>query len=345
MSKQATETSFTKVELPTVSAVGAISIRPFFDPDVENMGLEKYNINLFDGVFHEEPVTCIENNGIQRYVTGLNPFAPEIKKMANKDEREAKIKEINKVVAELEAELAANILDPNDPNFWNDVKLLRPDNHDFWAKITVRCGNQPVYLNPKVNAHDLIRLYVLEAGGFSIVAKSYDDAKAMARRPKFYLDKAVETIASKTEYKKLRNEALAELGTMSKKNIAKLMYVAKVVDANSTLYKKSTPADTIYDNMDTFINGQGIEKNIRRASEMFMAAAALDIETLKLKALVRDATYYKFIVLKSDGKFYHHASQSMLGGNAAECIEYLKNPMNDKVLGDLLEAIEKYWNS
>jgi len=339
------KTAFTKVELPTLSPEGAISVKVFFDPDVENMGLEKYNINLFDGVFHEEPVTCIENNGVQRYVTGLNPFAPEIKKIQDAEEREAKIKAINKVVAELEAELAANILDPESPTFWNDVKLLRPDNHDFWSKITVRCGNQPVHLNPKVNPHDLIRLHVIQAGGFSIVAPSYAVAKRMAKRPKFYLDKSVDTIASKTEYKKLRNQALSELNSLFKKNVTKLRFVAKIVDANSIIYKKSTPADTLYDNMDTFINGEGVEKNIRKASEQFLAAAELDIDTLKMKALVRDATYYKFMVVKSDGKIYHHQTQSMMGGNAAECVEYLKNPMNDKILGDLLEAVEKYWNS
>ena len=43
------------------------------------MGLEKYGLSLHDGVYHEEQLACIENNGIKRYVTGLNEFAPEIK--------------------------------------------------------------------------------------------------------------------------------------------------------------------------------------------------------------------------------------------------------------------------
>lgn len=340
-----TAAPFTKVELPTMPQQGAMAIRTFFDGSVENMGLEKYNINLFDNVFHEEPVTCIENNGIHRYVTGLNPFAPEVKMIKNEEERKAKIKEINTTVAQLEAELAANILDPESPTFWNEVKLLRPDNHDFWSKITIRCGNQPVYLNPSANPHDLIRLRVIEAGGFSIVAPSFAAAGKMSKKPKFYLDKAVETIAKKTEHKKLRNEALAELNSLFKKNINKLRYVAKIVDANSILYKKSTPNDTIYDNMDNFINGLGFEKSITRASEAFLAAAELDVETLKMKALIKDATYYKFLVVKSDGKIYHHKTQSMMGSNASECLEYLKNPMNDNIVGDLLDVIEPYWNS
>lgn len=347
MSKTTTKepASFTKVELPTMPNTGSMAIRPFIDEKAENMGLEKYNINLFDNVFHEEPVTCIENNGIHRYITGLNPFAPEVKMIKDKETREAKIKEINTIVAGLEADLAANILDPESPTFWNDVKLLRPDNHDFWSKITIRCGNQPVFLNPATNPHDLIRLKVLEAGGFSIVAASYEAASKAAKKPKFYLDKAIETIANKTQYKKIRNEALAELSALLKKNPTKLRFVAKVVDANSTLYKKSTPTDTVFDNMDNFINGLGFEKNIIRASEAFIAAASLDLETLKMKALIKDATYYKYLVVKSDGKIYHHKTQSMMGGNAAECLEYLKNPMNDAIVSNLLEVIEPYWNN
>ena len=57
-------------------------------------------------------------NGVKRYVTGLNEFSPEVK-MLPKTEKEAKIKEIRSVVAQLEAELAANVVDPDDKDFWN----------------------------------------------------------------------------------------------------------------------------------------------------------------------------------------------------------------------------------
>ena len=70
--------SYTVVELPTLSK-GHVSIKPFFDPSMSNLGLEKYGMSLHDGVFHEEQLACIEQNGIKRYVTGLNEFAPEIK--------------------------------------------------------------------------------------------------------------------------------------------------------------------------------------------------------------------------------------------------------------------------
>jgi hypothetical protein len=64
---------------------------------------------LFEGIFHEEQIICLENNGIKRYVTGLNEFAPEIKNLPE-EEKEAVIKDIRNTVAQLEKELIANVV-------------------------------------------------------------------------------------------------------------------------------------------------------------------------------------------------------------------------------------------
>ena len=225
---------------------GTLSIKSYFDPNVSNMGLESYGLSLFDGVFHEEQLACLEINGIKRYLTGLNEFAPDVKFLPDV-EREAKIKEIRKVVSQLEKELAANVVNPDDAEFWNKIKLLKPDNDDFWSKIVIRVGNDPLYLDPATDPYDLIKLYAIEAGGFSIVAKSYDEARKMSKPPKFFLDKMEETVTIKTETKKTRNKALSELQKMFDKNQTKLFYVAKIIDIDSAQYKKSTPNDIIYD--------------------------------------------------------------------------------------------------
>ncbi len=335
--------SYTMVELPTVKS-GNISIKPYFEPEKSNLGLEKYGLSLFDGVFHEEQLACLEQNGIKRYITGLNEFAPDIKNLKDPDLREAKITEIRNVVAKLESELAANIIDPADPEFWNKVKLLKPNNDEFWNRITIRCGNEPVFLDPAKDPYDLIKLYGIEAGGFSIVARSYEDARSRAVAPKFYLDKTVDTVSTKTEVKKLKNKALSELQKLYDKNANKLLYVAKVVDANSVQYKKSTPNDIIYDNMDKFINGEGVESNLKRAAASFLDTAALDMETLKLKAIIRDATFYKMIATKTDGFIYHIESSAMMGRTPSDCVEFLRNPLNESILISLTKSVEKFWN-
>ena len=321
----------------------SIAVRPFFDSTTSNMGLEEYGMTLFDGVTHNEQVACLELNGVIRYVTGLNEFAPEIK-LLNAEDRVARVKQIRVAVAELEKELAANVIDPEDENFWNKVKLLKPDNAEFWNKISISCGNEPLYLDP-TDPFDRIKLYAIEAGGFSIVAKSFDDARSKAVPPKFYLDKEEETVMVRTEYKKLRNKALSELQKLFDKNSTKLFYIAKVVDINSTQYRRSTPNDIIYENMDNFINGYGGENNKERAAKSFIDTANMDMETLKIKSIVRDSVFFKYIINKADGYIYHTKSGSMLGRNVSDVVEHLKNPLNEDILKDLNAACEKYWNS
>jgi hypothetical protein len=334
----------TMVEKYQASKSNAVSIKPYFDSSISNMGLEKYGMNVFEGVFHEEQLTCIEVNGIKRYVTGLNEFAPEVK-LLPETEKEAKIKQIRAVVAELERELAANVIEIDDKEFWNKVKLLKPDNHSFWEKITIRVGNEPTFLDPKKDPYDLIKLYAIEAGAFSLIAKSYEAAKKMAKPPKFYLDRIESTVSTKTEYKKLRNKALGELQKMFDKNTNKLFLVAKIVDMDSIQYRKSTPNDILFENMDRHINGEGSEDNKKRAAERFLEVAAMDMETLKLKSLVKDANYHKVIVSKSDGFIYHMESSTMLGRNQTDVVEFLRNPLNDQILLDITKKVEKYWNS
>jgi len=321
----------------------AIAIRPYVESGSTNMGLEKYNLALYDGIFHEEQLACLERNGIKQYVTGLNEFAPEIQ-LLPEEEKNAKVKEIRTLVATLEKMLASNVLDVNDSEFWNKVKVLRPDNGDFWDKIILRMSNDPVYLDPSKDPHDLIKLRAIEAGGFSLVGKSLEHARTMPKPPKFYLDKYEETAGTKTEMKKIRNKALAELQKLFDKNVNKLLYVCKVIDPNSAQYRKSTPNDVMYDIMDRYINGESIETNKRRAAQTFLDVASLDMETLKLRAIVKDATYYKMIAFRGDGFIYHMKSSTVLGKNPSDVTEYLKNPLNEQILLDLSKNLEKFWN-
>jgi hypothetical protein len=320
-----------------------IAVRPFFDSNASNMGLEDYGMSLFDGVTHHEQIACLENNGVVRYLTGLNEFAPDIR-LLNEQDKAARIKEIRAAVGELEKELAANVIDLDDPQFWNKVKLLKPDNSEFWNRISIACGNEPLFLDPK-DPYDRIKLYGIEAGGFSLIAKSFDDARSRAVAPKFYLDKTEETVMARTEYKKLRNKALSELQKLFDKNSTKLFYIAKVVDINSTQYKKSTPNDAIYENMDNYINGLGGETNLERAARSFVETANMDMETLKIKSIVRDSVFFKYIVNKADGYIYHTKTNSLLGRNVSDVVEHMRNPLNEDILKDLNQSCEKYWNS
>jgi hypothetical protein len=338
------------LEKPVVKkSSGVVTIRPYFDPNVQNMGLEQYGLSLWDGVFHEEQLAEININGVRRYVTGLNENAPEIK-LLPEDLKKAKVKEIRRIIMLLEKELATNPIDPklaekeDGVDFYAKVKMFRPDNADLWGQISMRLGNEPIHLDPE-QPMDLIKICATEAGGFSLVGRSFEDARSRAMPPKFYLDKFQETASTQTEVKKIRNKALAALQDMFDENQVKLLYVAKVADGNSTQYKKSTPNDVIYDNMDKFINGEGVEKSRKRAAMTFLEASRQDMETLKLRSIIKDATYYKFIALKSDGFIYHMKSGEMLGRTTHDVLEFLKNPLHDQTLSVIMKDVEKLWNS
>lgn len=336
--------SYTIVEKYQQNKKRSIAIRPFFDPNKQNMGLENYGMALHEGVYHQESLACLEINGVRRYVTGLNEFAPEIKRLLP-GEKVKKVKEIRKVVSQLEAELAANFVDPDDKDFWNKIELLKPNNDAFWSRISIKCGNDPVYLDPDSDPYDLIKLYAIEAGGFSIVAKSLKDAKKAVNPPKFYLDQLEESVSERTELSKLRNKALVELQKLYDKDINKLMYVAKAVDTDSVQYSKSTPSDILYENMDIFINGEGTERNKRRAAEMFLEASKESMKDLKVRALVKDALFYRFLVPKANGWIEPMGSSEKLGKRPIEVIEYLKQDSNEELLTNLLASVEPYWNA
>ncbi|TXG78755.1 hypothetical protein E6Q11_00455 [Candidatus Dojkabacteria bacterium] len=331
-----------KIKTP-LDIVGSISIRPYVDANSENMGLEKYGYVLFPGTAQEEQLAAIERNGTIQYITGLNEFAPEVQLIEDEEKKEAVIRNIRMIVSDLEKKIATNMVKPDDEEFWNKVRLLRPDKMDFWDKITIRCQNEPLYLDPKKDPYDLIKLMAIEAGGFSIIAKSYEDAQARAVPPKFYLDKEVDTVNTRTEYKKLKNRATGMLDEMYNKNPKKLLYVTKVVDAYSAKYKNSTPLDTLYDVMDEFIQGNGAEGNKTKAAQQFINAAGLDMETLKLKSLVKDASFYKFITPKPDGMIYHTKTGAMLGRNVADIVEFFKSPVNEDILGKIMNEVEQFW--
>lgn len=336
--------SFTKVEIPKINIYKKVSIRPYFDPNTENMGLENYGMSLHDGVYWTEQLACLERNGIKRYLSGLNEFAPEVKMIKDDEEREAKIKDIRTTVARLEAEFAANIVDVDDVNFWNKIQLLKPDNDEFWENIELKAGNDITFMDPSKDAYDLIKLYAIDAGGFTIVAPSLKAAQEMATAPKFYLDRHEETVTTKNTLRKIRNRALSLLQDMYDKDSNKMLYVAKVIDPGSASYKKATSNDTIYGIMDDYINGKGVEKNGKVAAQVFTDTAKQNVGDLKLRAMVKDAAYYKFIATKADGYIYHQDTQTMLGKNPADIVEYLKNPLNEEMLVAIQEPVEKEWN-
>ena len=320
-----------------------VVIRPFVEP-VPNMGLEKYNQALFDGAKYTIEMAAIEEGDTVRYLTGINPFSADVEFMDD-TAKEAKIEEIKKIAIYAEGKLAGVRIKEDDVEWWSKIKKVRPDNIAFWSSPDMKLvlGNDEYILDTKKNVKDLLIYTSIKAGGFPEIAVSLEKARLRSVRPKFYLDELEETASSETEVLKLRDEAGELLKGLYTSNPIKFMYVAKVVDANSMQYKKSTPLDVLYLNMSKYLNGKSFEKNERKAASFFIEIASLDMETLKLRAIVKDSTSYKFIAIKGDGMIYDMDSASAMGKNPTQVVEFLKNPLNEEIFKRLMGKIEVYW--
>jgi hypothetical protein len=304
------------------------------------MGLEKYGKVLFDGAAQIEDLSSMEVAGVERYVTGLDEFSPAVKGLPA-EERAAKTKQIRETVAKLELELAQNVLDIEDPDFWKKATLLNPTNRDFWSKLNLTVESDAKPLDP-TDPHDLLRIHAIEAGGFTLVAPSLEAARKSNKRYKFYLSRLEDTSAVRTELKKLRNKAGGELDKLREAKQNKLFLVSKVYLASENGFTRSTPLDVLYDKIDDKINGVGQVKDKKAAVDDFLKICKMENKSLLLTAYVRDAIFYRILIMKSN-KHYFTPSGSMAGKTLAEIVEFYANPINETELQDLIDKVENRW--
>jgi hypothetical protein len=97
--------------------------------------------------------------------------------------------------------------------------------------------------------------------------------------------------------------------------------------------------------MDEYIHGNGAESSKKRAASQFLEISGLSMEELKIRALIKDSLYYRFITTKAGGWIEPIDSGIRLGKSPSECLEFLKNPENEETLMALLNKVEPYWNS
>jgi len=64
---------------------------------------------------------------------------------------------------------------------------------------------------------------------------------------------------------------------------------------------------------------------------------------LKLKAIIKDASFHKYIIVKADGVLYEETENIMLGRNSADVLEFLNNPLNEDILDKLMARVEALW--
>lgn len=326
-----------------------IKISPYIPENEERMGLEKYGEILMPGAKQREQMACRESTtGVKMYITGLNELDMTVMRLPEK-EKAARVLQIRTDICHLERILAANDIDKkftlptvSTSDFMAKVLFIKPDNHKLWDEIMVTLTNGDIFLDVENNPYDLIKLRSIEAGGFDLIAASYSDAKKSGQA-RWFLDRHEKTTSDKVVLSKVKNTAIAALEELYKTDAEKLRFVLKYLLEDCTEYKPATPIDSLYEDADNYINGRGEERAIKKAANNFIEASEKKIEDLKLISIIKDANKYNFLVTKGDGKVYHQKSNSMIGSNIEDCVQYLKNPLNSKLLDDVMSSVEKEW--
>lgn len=305
-----------------------ISIESYVDPNIPNNGLEKYGYATYPDTELTEYITIDE---FKRAITGLDPDALSISQIEDEEERQAKIDEIKEIVARLEKVLGKGKLDAT--------------NLDYWRTFILKVTDGQRYLDLR-KPNDEIIYHAIKAGGFTEIAKSYEEARNSNVFYKFYLKREEEEAAVKTQNKKVIAKAKGILVDLVEEDTVKLFLVSKNLLSPSKEYKRSTVPDIIFNDLEAFVEGTIVKTNKSETPKQFLDTVKLDKETLTLQAYVNDALYHRIIVQEpSDNYFYNRETTTRYGKNVKEVLNFLKNPINQSELDNVSERVEKKWNS
>jgi hypothetical protein len=317
-----------------------ISVSPYIRKDVENMNLEKYDQVVFEGTGLVQDLRATEINGLVRYITGLDEFATEVKKLPD-EKRKARIKQIRETVSSLELELFGNRVDVDDPDFWVKTKLA-PTNADFWQNIKMITTNYEIFLDPK-DPNDLIKIIAIENNGFDDISPSLEAASNGATSTKWFLNKKRDNRVEEGALRQVKDDAIFELVKIRRETPQMLFLLCKNILPIANGYKIADKLEILYNDLSKFIEGESIEKDKKKAPVKFLNALKETKEYLTIRAYVLEAIFVKDLVTKADNKIYIKETGSMLGGNIEECVQHLMNPMNEKDLNFLEELITNIW--
>lgn len=302
----------------------AVSIEPYFDPEVPNMGFEKYGMSMAPG---SEVTEYLSKDVNGRYITGLDVNSPSIMYLEDEEEKTAREKEIADVIERLEKVFGKNVLEARNSEFWSD----------FTLKLT-HTGKSLDFTNPR----DEITYYAIKAGGFEAIAPSLESARD--GEYKFYLRQVEKDADLKIERAKAINKAKAALTELDEEDPYKLLLVAKTVLAPNNEFSEKTPKSIIYDKLDQFIEGKIVKDNKRATVKQFLEAFRRDVESLYIESLVKDALYFNFIIREGDGYFYNQQTETRLGKNEKEIIKHIENPINQLEFENLKGRVEAKFN-
>ena len=88
----------------------------------------------------------------------------------------------------------------------------------------------------------------------------------------------------------------------------------KLFTYNSAQFTESTPLDVLYEEADSYINGDGRESDVNIAAKNFIDASRMDMEDLRINSMVKDALAINILTTRSDGYIHHNIGWNCEGG-------------------------------
>jgi len=360
---------FDILEVPKVAGIkrfSGVSILPYVANVPADTGMRAYGMVMHDGVVHADaPYFAVESN-LQTYTTGLNEAGPEVTSIKDLSLRDAKIKEIRKFIKKCEEELAGNFgisdeMLEHKKEFYDNVKTFKsvfPAEYTddgngikrlttrYWDKLTIELRNEGYTLNVS-NTEDRLRQYIIEAGGYGMIAPNLEAAKKGTQL--FYLDKVSETSVEDAKILIDRDEAGALLRDMYKDQRTKLFYVTKMLSSYPLQWKTGTNGTSealMYTECTNFMDGKGTEPRKKEAIKRFLSLAEMHPDDLKIHCYVNDGLRLGLLSTGTDGTITHTPSSVVLGRGINNVFAYLKaGGENEPIYIALANACEEEWKS
>jgi hypothetical protein len=304
-----------------------ISIEPYFEAEIPNMGLEKYGMVTFPDTEIRE---YISSDSTGRFITGIDPNAMALRWVEDEDEKQAKVEEIKKIKDRLELTFGEGVLDARNEKFWANFEL------------TIKNNRKDLDLR---QAKDELVYHAIRAGGFTEVAPDYETAKTSNKLFKFYLKKEEEEAEAKVKHTILVNNAKGKLANVYSEDPSLMFRVSKVLLASANNFKPTTAPGILFEKLNDFIDGKIVKTNKRDCANQFLNTLNSDRETLTITGIVNDAIYYSMLVQEKDGHFYNKETEARYGKTIKEIVEFLKNPINSTELENITQRVEKKWRN
>jgi hypothetical protein len=266
--------------------------------------------------------------GTKRYLCGLDVEIVKYDTNLTDAEKEAKIAEIESIIARLEQFFGKGTLDPT--------------NEKHWSKIELRIDRKTTNLD-LTNPRTELVLHCIRGGGFTMVSPTLEKARETGTQ--FYLVEPIEYAENRIANKEIINKAISTLQKIyESKSFDDIFFLGKYILPVEKSYTKRTPKAMIYEDLDKYLNGEVVKQSRISLARQFMEVTKKTKVELAINAIAKDAEYYQFVYINDKGEFKNNETGGIYGTTLERVVTHLQNPAYENELDNIKTRVEQKWN-